>query len=89
MPGDDVVGAIEAIVGRGERLAVVLDEFQYLVEADPSLPSRLMRSIDTVLSGTQLVLVLSGSSVSFFEKKLLGYQALASQQRSSRLSGAT
>jgi len=75
VPGDDVVSAIEAIAGRGERLAVVLDEFQYLVEADPSLPSRLMRSIDTVLSRTQLVLVLSGSSVSFFEKRLLGYKA--------------
>ncbi len=85
VPGDDVVGAIESIAGRGERLAVVLDEFQYLVEADPSLPSRLMRSIDTVLSGTQLVLVLSGSSVSFFEKKLLGYRAPLHGRRTAQI----
>ncbi len=85
VPGDDVIKAIESIAGRGERLAVVLDEFQYLVEAEPSLPSRLMRSIDTVLSGTQLVLILSGSSVSFFEKKLLGYRAPLHGRRTAQI----
>ena len=75
----DVVEVLEALPrlwdsSRG-KLVVVLDEFQYMVEADPSLPSRLMRSIDTVLQGRDMMLVLCGSSVSFFEKKLLGYRA--------------
>ncbi len=71
----DLVEALERLASLGERLVVVLDEFQYLVEADPSLPSRLQRSIDTRLSSSSLMLVLCGSAVSFFEKRLLGYRA--------------
>ncbi len=74
VPGD-LVEALERLARLGERLAVVLDEFQYMVEADPSLPSRLQRSIDTVLGESRLMLVLCGSAVSFFEERLLGYRA--------------
>ena len=85
VPGRDVVEALEAVSKLGERLAIVIDEFQYLVQADSSLPSRLMRSIDTVLSRGNLVLVLSGSAVSFFEKELLGYRAPLHGRRTSQL----
>ena len=71
----DLVEALERLALLGERLVVVLDEFQYMVEADPSLPSRLQRSIDGRLSKSRLMLVLCGSAVSFFEKRLLGYRA--------------
>ncbi len=73
----DVVEVLEALcrLWRGERLVVVLDEFQYMVEADPSLPSRLQRSIDTRLGECGMMLVLCGSAVSFFERRLLGYRA--------------
>ena len=65
----DVVEVLEALARLyrgGEKLVVVLDKFQYLVEADSTLPSRLMRSIDTVLRESNIMLVLCGSSVSFF-----------------------
>ena len=85
----DVVEVLEALVklygGSGEKLVVVLDEFQYMVEADPTLPSRLMRSIDTVLRGSNMMLILCGSSVSFFEKKLLGYRAPLYGRRTAQL----
>ena len=83
----DVVEVLEALAKlyKGQRLAVVLDEFQYLVGADSSLPSRLMRSIDLVLSGSDLFLVLCGSSVSFFEKKLLGYRAPLHGRRTAQI----
>ncbi len=71
----DPVEALERLAGLGERIVVVLDEFQYMVEADPSLPSRLQRSIDARLTRSKLMLILCGSAVSFFEKRLLGYQA--------------
>ncbi len=71
----DLVEALERLAALGERLVVVLDEFQYMVEADPGLPSRLQRSIDSRLSRSRLMLVLCGSAVSFFEKRLLGYRA--------------
>ena len=73
--GGDIVEAVEELASVGERIAVVIDEFQYIVDADPSLPSRLTRSIDGTLAGSRLVLVISGSAVSFFEKELLGYRA--------------
>ncbi len=72
---DDIIKGIEDLASNGERMAVVIDEFQYIVNAEPSIPSRLQRSIDNFLGQTNLFLVLSGSSVSFFEKELLGYKA--------------
>ncbi len=72
---EDVVDVLVEIAEGGGRPVVVIDEFQYLVAADPSLPSRLQRAIDTNLSNTDLMLVLSGSAVSFFEAELLGYKA--------------
>ncbi|NOZ89224.1 MAG: hypothetical protein GXO15_04785, partial [Crenarchaeota archaeon] len=72
----DVVALLEEAAETVEgRFAVVLDEFQYLVEADPSLPSRLARSIDTRLADADMVLVLSGSAASWFERGLLAARA--------------
>lgn len=71
----DVVDVIKEVAEEVGRAVIVIDEFQYLVEADPSLPSRLQRAMDTHLSTTELMLVLSGSAVSFFEAELLGYRA--------------
>ena len=72
---NDIIRGLEDLASREERVAVVLDEFQYIAEADSSVMSRLQRSIDETLRKTSLFLVLSGSSVSFFEKELLGYKA--------------
>jgi len=58
-----------------DRILFILDEFQYIVEADPSIPSRLQRLIDSKLSRRNIMLILCGSAVSFFEKKLLGYKS--------------
>ncbi len=82
---EDVVEVLEELAGSGERLVVVLDEFQYMVEADPTLPSRLQRSIDTVLGRSRLMLVLCGSAASFFERKLLGYNAPLYGRRTANL----
>lgn len=71
----DIVEAIEKLASMEEKLLVILDEFQYIVEADPTLPSRLQRLVDQKLSKTRIKLVLSGSAISFFEKQLLGYKS--------------
>ncbi len=72
---EDVVSIIEEVSAKVGKALVIIDEFQYVVEADPTLPSRLQRSIDEVLGQSDIKLVISGSAVSFFEKKLLGYRA--------------
>jgi AAA+ ATPase superfamily predicted ATPase len=52
---------------RGQRLAVVLDEFPYLVQADPTLPSIVQRFWDHEGRRTKLRLILCGSATSVME----------------------
>ena len=56
---------------QSERLIVVLDEFQYLCDSTPALPSLLQRFWDLHGSKTRLFLVLCGSHVSFMEREVL------------------
>ncbi|MEB3756141.1 MAG: ATP-binding protein [Desulfurococcales archaeon] len=83
---NDMLRAIEELATTSkERLAIIIDEFQYIVEADQSFTSKLQRSIDTILDKTNTVLILSGSSVSFFENELLGYKAPLHGRRTSQI----
>ena len=51
-----------------ERLLIVLDEFPYLIDAAPSLPSILQSIWDHELPGTQIKLVLSGSHITAMKR---------------------
>jgi len=68
----------------GKRLAVVIDEFPYLVRANPSLPSILQEYWDLKLSNGKVFLVICGSSVSMMEK-LLGYKSPIYGRRTAQL----
>lgn len=57
--------------GRNERIVVVIDEFQRLAEHDPSFLMELQASWDSLLSGTKVFLVLSGSSIGVVERAAL------------------
>lgn len=57
---------------RREHLVLVLDEFQHLVAADPSLASVIQRLWDTEIPSSRLSIVLCGSYVSFMEREILG-----------------
>ncbi len=54
-----------------EPLLMVLDEFPYLAESDPSLASVLQRAWAASLRESQARLVLCGSSVSLMERSVL------------------
>ncbi len=58
-----------------QRLVVVLDEFPYLVDIQPALPSILQRLWDELLKHTKIMLVLSGSHIGMMEKHVLGHRA--------------
>lgn len=65
-----------AALARTERLVVVIDEFPYLAQAEPGISSLLQDKIDHVFKNeTQLMLILCGSSLSFMEEQVLGYQS--------------
>ncbi len=58
-----------------ERLVVVLDEFTYLIESDPSLPSVLQRLWDHRLKPTRVFLILTGSHAGMMEREVLAYRS--------------
>lgn len=54
---------------RAERpLGIILDEFPYAVEGDPSLPSLLQHEWDRRLQASRIKLILCGSSISMMER---------------------
>jgi AAA+ ATPase superfamily predicted ATPase len=69
----DWTAALQFIAERDqeERLIVVLDEFPYLCEASPGLPSEIQRFWDTRGKRSRLMLVLCGSQISFMEQEVL------------------
>jgi len=58
-----------------ERLAVVVDEFPYLIAENDSLPSYVQSFVDGPLSASESMLVLCGSSVGTMESEVLGHES--------------
>lgn len=80
--GDPLIGSVEfpdwtaaltfvAERAGSERLVLVLDEFPYLCESNPGLPSLIQRFWDLRGKRSSLMLILCGSQVSFMEKEVL------------------
>ena len=69
--------ALDLIVKQadGEKLIIYIDEYPYLSKAYPPISSQLQKYIDLVLLKTQIMLILCGSSMSFMEYQVLGYQS--------------
>lgn len=60
-------------VGAEEKIILVLDEFQWIVEACPELPSAFQAFIDNNWGGgCKVFLILCGSYMGFMEKEVLG-----------------
>ena len=58
-----------------ERLVFVIDEYPYLAKANKSISSRLQHLIDHTWKNGKLFLILCGSSMSFMEYQVLGYES--------------
>lgn len=69
--------ALDAITGMatGKRLVFVIDEYPYLAKAERSISSRLQHIIDHSWQESQIYLILCGSSMSFMEYQVLGYES--------------
>ncbi|MCC8029136.1 MAG: ATP-binding protein [Lachnospiraceae bacterium] len=70
----DALDEITAIAAQ-ERLVFVIDEYPYLAKAERSISSRLQHMIDHRWQDSQLFLILCGSSMSFMEYQVLGYES--------------
>jgi AAA+ ATPase superfamily predicted ATPase len=73
------------LTGTRERIALMIDELPYLVEANSALPSLLQRAWDRDLSRTGSFLVLCGSSVAMMEQEVLGERAPLYGRRTGQL----
>ena len=71
---DDAFDAITALA-ETTRLVFVIDEYPYLAKSEPSISSRLQHLIDKVWQNSRIFLILCGSSMSFMENQVLGYES--------------
>lgn len=72
---DDAFDAL-AQLSQAQRLVFVIDEYPYLAQSSPEISSLLQEKIDHVYKqNTKLKLVLCGSSLSFMEEQVLGYES--------------
>lgn len=60
---------------KNEKQIVIIDEFPFLAEVNPSIKSVLQHCIDHLLSTKKILLILCGSSISFMEKEIMGYDS--------------
>jgi AAA+ ATPase superfamily predicted ATPase len=60
---------------KGNRIILAIDEYPYLVNSNNSLSSLLQKLIDTTFKDSHLFLLLCGSSMSFMENQIMGYQS--------------
>ena len=68
-----------------QRLIAVIDEYPYLAKSDPSISSILQAMIDHEWKDSDLYLILCGSSMSFMENQVLGYQSPLYGRRTAQL----
>ena len=64
-----------AALAQSERLGLLLDEFTYLLEIDPSIAGQLQNLWDQTLSRANLFLVICGSHLGMMLRHTLSYQA--------------
>ncbi len=58
-----------------ERLVIVFDEFPYLIECDRNVVSDFQIIVDEILSDSNHMLILCGSSVGMVEREILSYKS--------------
>ena len=74
-----------AVLAQGERLALFVDEFTYLLEVDPSIAGQLQNLWDHTFSRTNLFLVICGSHLGMMLRHTLSYQAPLYRQATAQL----
>ncbi len=64
-----------ASLAQSERLALFIDEFTYLLAAEPGIAGIVQNVWDHTLKQANLFLVLSGSHLGMMQRQMLSYQA--------------
>ncbi|MHB8396250.1 MAG: ATP-binding protein [Thermoplasmataceae archaeon] len=67
------------------RIIIAFDEFPYLIEANRSIPSVFQKIYDTLLKTLNVMVILSGSSISIMENNVLSYKSPLYGRRTGQL----
>ncbi len=67
--------AFKYIASKNKKIAVIIDEFPYLVETEHAIPSVFQKAWDLHLKDSKVYTMLLGSSISMMEKTALFYKA--------------
>ena len=70
---------------KNERIVFVIDEYPYLANSEKSVSSILQATIDKYQAKSRLFLILCGSSMSFMERQVLGYESPLYGRRTGQL----
>ena len=68
-----------------QRTAVIIDEFPYIIEENPSIKSILQHTIDHNWKNKNIFLILCGSSVSIMESDVMGRKSPLHDRQTSSL----
>lgn len=76
-PFKDFRTALQYITQKSKKskILLIIDEYPYLAQADKSISSILQALIDQEWKNSDIMLILCGSSMSFMENQVLGYQS--------------
>lgn len=58
-----------------QRFVLAIDEFPYLIQSNPAIPSLFQKGWDEHLAGSDICLILFGSSMAMMENEVLGYRS--------------
>lgn len=67
--------AFRYIKDKNRRFVLVIDEFPYLIQSNPAIPSLFQKAWDEYWSKTNIYLILLGSSIGMMETEVLGYRS--------------
>lgn len=73
------------VAQKKQKMVIIIDEFPYLVDADPAIPSIFQKGWDLYLSKSPVFLILCGSSIGMMEKHTLAYGAPLYGRRSGQI----
>jgi AAA+ ATPase superfamily predicted ATPase len=68
-----------------ERVVIAIDEFPFLIEANPAIPSLFQKEWDEGLKDSGAFLILLGSSIGMMETEVLGYKSPLFGRRTGQL----
>lgn len=68
----NAISAVANISKNYNKLVIVFDEFQWVVEAAPELPGVLQELWDRAWKNSSIMLILCGSYIGFMEREVLG-----------------